>query len=406
MCDLIGNRGLEVLAKALPSSLENLDLDLQMCTNISNSGVAALGRAVETLRELHVLRLNFEFNKSILSLHGLAEGMIDLPKLLVLDLDFGALDQLNNKEVSGFAKVLPQTLHNLSLSFQQCIRIDDASAIAIADRLPPALTILNLNFKGCPQISNPSVEALAQRMPQGVLKLHFNFEDCQLISEAAIVVLVRSLPFTLLGAKLSIQGTAVPEDKQKVCRRLDRMRQWVPPVKNCSASHHHKDTANSIITDNPDNPLFLRSISHVILPKSTMTGPPPPPYPRPHSTSSSKRPQASLLPLETKVMRHRKASSKNKSGRSPSKVHQKGNDDHSEENRLVGTLHRYFHNRTSTLGWSAHIGSQTILAPTISRPEQVPASVYWATSPEAMFMRPRTLFQGLSEPVWRPLARG
>lgn len=411
MCQSISNLGLEVLSKALPDTLETLVLNFQMCVNVGSNGVASIGRALESLRDLKVLRLSFEWDKSILSVHGLTEGIANLPKLSVLDLDLGALHQLNNKEVVAIAKVLPKQLKNLNLSLQLCTRLDNTSVVAIADNLPSPLTILNLNFKGCELITNLAVETLAQHMPQGLLALHINFQDCARISEPSIVVLVRALPEALYGAKLNLQGTDLSADKQKICRRLDRMRKWISPVKPRSESIFMEPVC--ALTGTAEKPLLLRSINRIVTTGSSMPSPTScasmakgdalavsaGSLQRPRSCSSLKRPTGTghtlrRRPHSSQSVRRQKAT--------------ENTPDVAEEKPLAGTLHHYFHHRTSALGWALNsdLKMDKALKPKICRPVQAPASVYWATSPDAMFIQPRSLFQGLSEPVWRPLARG
>jgi hypothetical protein len=331
-----------------------------------------------------------------LSIHGLTEGIASIPQLLVLDLNISFLEQLTNKQVIALAKVLPPKLKNLNLSVQMCTRVDNTSVTAIADGLPDTLTTIHLNFKGCEQISNAAVEALAPCMPPNLMAVHINFEDCVLISEPAIIVLVRALPQSLFGAKINLQGTAVSHDKQKICRRLDRMRGWIPPV-----TQYASRQKASTLTVTSEKPLFLRSINHIVMGGAANASPCSRETQSPSAVSFARARSTHSLSLK-----HGKGHRDSRSASLPAMRLQKGANDTSElfvveeEKALSGTLHCYFHSRTSTHGWSVN-GSKKTLAPYISRPVQPPPSAIWPSSSEAMFIKPRTQYQGMSEPLWR-----
>lgn len=371
MCESISNYGIEVLSKALPASLETLILNFQMCSNVGSAGVMAIGNSLPT--GLKVLRLSFEWNKSILSIQGLTDGIALLQSLFVLDLDFGQIDQLDNREVVALAKILPRKLKNLSLSLQLCTRLENSGAIAIAEHLPENVTMLNLNFKGCEQLTNKGVDAIAGHLPPELLAFHMNLEDCSHIGEASIARFVSRLPESLYGAKINLAGTAVSDQKCVICRRLDRMREWMPPVEKRKASIQSSKAGDDKHAGGLRMEVIQRLRSQAkaaASPQASSMGA----SGSGHDEAATLSPSASRRPRGRPVIQ--------------------------EETALVDGSRASLRMKRAIS--CPALKSLKPLKPFISRPVQPPASVYWTTSPDAMFSRPRTLFNGLTEPLWLP----
>merc|ERR1712232_736391 len=114
--------------------------------------------------------------------------------------------------------------------------------------------------------------------------------------------------------------------------------------------------------------------SHVVAQASTLhvSKGEAPSCPRPHSSGSLRRCREPVRSIAT-----RPHSSQSLRQRRPEQGRCATNAaEAQDEEPLSGTLHRYFHSRTSTLGWSAHKGSETKMRPAITRPVTPPASVY------------------------------
>ncbi|CAE8718023.1 unnamed protein product [Polarella glacialis] len=235
MCNLIGNSGLRALAKALPPTLEALTLNFQLCTRLTHMGIDVLG--LQLPLGLVSLRLNFEFNSSIRSVLGLARGIARLSSLRLLDLDLGALDSLDDNQLTDIADAFPAKLRNLYLSFKGCHFIGSRGVAALAYRLPHELTVLNFNFSNCDRISDSGLQSVAYYLPKTLMVFHLSLLDCTHITKEAVIPLVKRLPSSLHGAKFFLAGTSVPENIQKICRHLDSMREWAPQLAKSGDRH-------------------------------------------------------------------------------------------------------------------------------------------------------------------------
>lgn len=228
MCAQLEAKGLEALAKALPTGLKTLLLDFRYC-GVGQAGFDAVASSLPA--GLQYLSLSFGYVPGIKSLGSLEVGLGRLESLRSLALDFSGLDGLGDGDVDYIANVLKcGKLRNLFLTFKGCRFLCDAAVETLAPKLPKSLTQLELDFAEN-DITAAGVDALGASLPllTELVVMHASFQDCPGINEAPAARFAQRLPSCLQGAKLNVMGTMVPPNIQKICRRLETMRAWMPP---------------------------------------------------------------------------------------------------------------------------------------------------------------------------------
>jgi len=202
---------------------------------------------------------------------------------------------------------------------------------------------------------------------------------------------------------------------------LDRMRMWMPPVKPRADSTLQKEVVHTVPSGKP---LFLRSLNRAVICQQVIGEPGKLQWlGMPGQASGNKWKVDSLAGGAGSFQRARSTSSLSRPNTTPGGLDIKPGSSQSyrqrfpncsfkdvgvgEKTPIAGTLHCYFHQRDSNQGWSVNSGDKA-LRPHATRPQShavlnstTSLSAFLATSPKAMFSQPRTLYQGLSEPVWR-----
>mmetsp|Transcript_16412 Transcript_16412/g.38920 ORF Transcript_16412/g.38920 Transcript_16412/m.38920 type:complete len:742 (+) Transcript_16412:22-2247(+) len=222
MCGMLGSPGLRALCKTFPQMklLETLTLDFQICNRIGQTGIDALGLCLPAT--IVSLRLNFE-RTNIRSVLGLAEGIASLKNLRVLSLDFGGIDNVDDRQVSGISECLPQRLINFHLALRGCPHFTTNGVHSLVLGLSPELSMLSLNFSSCDRINNDSVKWLAHKLPRMLKVLRVDLSDTQ-VDDSAAMLLMQRLPSTLQGARISVANTRVSTAIQRACRKLETIR--------------------------------------------------------------------------------------------------------------------------------------------------------------------------------------
>jgi len=222
MCTGIGSPGLRAFSKILPAlkHLETLTLDFQMCGRIGQTGVDALGLCLPAT--IVSLILNFE-RSHIRNVQILAKGIANLKNLRVLGLDFGGIDNIDDRQVSAISECLPARLINLHLSLRGCPYFTTLGVHSLVLGLPPEMSMLSLNFSSCDRINYDAVKWLAHKLPRMLKVLRVDLSDTQ-VDDAAAMLLMQRLPSPLQGAKISLGNTRVSPSIQRACRKLETIR--------------------------------------------------------------------------------------------------------------------------------------------------------------------------------------
>lgn len=228
MCPRLTGKGVEDLARQMPSKLKTLKLNFKL-SGVGQGGVDALASFPESLTSLF---LNFSYNSEIRSLASICQSIRALAQssLKLLDLDISGVEKIGDKSMMLLAEALEiSRIKNLFLSFRSCRALSDVGVQAIVNALPSSVTLLKMDLGDC-EISDASVDALSSQLQHmqhlGVIQV--NLHGCQEVTETSISRFVGKLPWTLRGAKLDLSDTCLPKDIQRICRRLTTMRSWMP----------------------------------------------------------------------------------------------------------------------------------------------------------------------------------
>lgn len=362
MCAQLEAKGLEALAKSLPAGLKTLVLDFRFC-GVGQAGFDAVASSLPA--GLTYLSLSFGYVPDIKSLGSLERGLGRLESLRSLALDFSGLDGLGDGDVGCIADVLKcGKLRNLFLNFKACRFLCDAAVETLAPKLPKILTQLELDFAEN-DITAAGVDALGASLPllTELVVLHASFQDCPGINEAPAARFAQRLPSSLQGAKLNVMGTTVPLNIQKICRRLETMRAWMPqPERFRRLGSNDKATAGQQGNNQKEKKaaLQLRSVEMLL-----------------H--------RGLVQPLVAQVAPGSLAGSPKVK---PSPKLPPG---------TPGSLDR--HGRSYSEPW---IRPMKPVLPKIARPlkDASMTSLIAGSHPESMFSRPRTIYLGRSEPLW------
>eukprot|EP00930_Biecheleria_cincta_P037732 TRINITY_DN25928_c0_g1_i1.p1 TRINITY_DN25928_c0_g1~~TRINITY_DN25928_c0_g1_i1.p1 ORF type:complete len:736 (-),score=161.39 TRINITY_DN25928_c0_g1_i1:83-2290(-) len=362
MCAQLESKGLEALAKSLPAGLKTLVLDFRYC-GVGQAGFDAVASSLPA--GLTYLSLSFGYVSGIKSLGSLERGLGRLESLRSLTLDFSGLDGLGDGDVGCIADVLKcGKLRNLFLNFKACRFLCDAAVETLAPKLPKTLTQLELDFAEN-DITAAGVDALGASLPllTELVVLHASFQDCPGINEASAARFAQRLPSHLQGAKLNVMGTMVPFNIQKICRRLQTMRAWMPqPGRIRRLGSKDKAIAGQQGNNQKEKKagLQLRSVEMLL-----------------H--------RGLVQPLVVQVTPGSPAGSPKVK---PSQKPPSGS---------PGSLDR--HGRSYSEPW---IRPMNPVLPKIAKPLKDPSmtSLISGSHPESMFSRPRTIYRGCSEPLW------
>ncbi|CAE7372364.1 RpII140, partial [Symbiodinium natans] len=225
MCTAIGSPGLRAFCKTLPQlkQLETLTLDFQLCSKIGQTGIDALGLCLPAT----IVSLNLNFERThIRSVFVLAKGIASLKNLRVLGLDFGGIDNIDDRQVSAISECLPPRLINLHLALRGCPYFTTLGVHSLVLGFPPEMSMLSLNFSSCDRINNDAVKWLAHKLPRMLKVLRVDLSDT-LVDDTAAMLLLQRLPSALQGAKISLNNTLVSPSVQRACRKLETIRQML-----------------------------------------------------------------------------------------------------------------------------------------------------------------------------------
>lgn len=356
MCPRLTGNGVEDLARHMPAKLKTLRLNFKL-SGVGQGGVDALASFPENLASLF---LNFSYNSDIRSLASICQSIraVAQASLKLLDLDISGVEKIGDKSMILLAETLEiSTIKNLFLSFRSCKGVSDAGVQAIIGALPSSVTLLKLDLGEC-EISDATVDALTyqlQYMPHlGVIQI--NLQGCQQITETSVYRLVARLPSTLRGAKLNLSDTCLPKEIQRICRRLTTMRSWIPPKQ--AQSQIKTPTCRAQLGSNDEKTgLALQSVD-LFLHRGIVQ---------------------SVSPPAVKATR----------GNKPSWLDTFSPTSEEEEKRLSRTFSEPYMRQLKPI------------LPSVVQPTRG-CAVSLMGRPECMYSRPRTSYNGKSEPIWYP----
>jgi hypothetical protein len=225
-CGKIGDAHLAALGEGIPSTLQELDLNLRQCEQLSDGGIAALaGGWPATLK---ALRLDLCGCAGIhnLGIHALADA---LPReLWDLQLFLAECIGVTSEGVASIVERLPSALRCLRFDFSDVERVDDAVMLMIGHRLSRELLCLQLVADSCMLMTDEAVEGIAKRLPQSLQMLRLSFSNCKHITDQSLTSIAMHLPSDLLTVNLSFVNCKRVTDGgsallvQKMPRGVDR----------------------------------------------------------------------------------------------------------------------------------------------------------------------------------------
>lgn len=356
MCSKLTGKGVEDLCRHMPQKLKTLKLNFKLCSGVGQGGIDALASFPVSLTSLH---LNFSCNSEIRSLASICQSIRGLAQssLKLLDLDVSAVEKINDKSLILLAETLELSrLRNIFLSFRSCRALSDVGVEAVAGALPPSVTLLKLDFADC-DISDVSLDALSSQLShfQEIGVIQVNLQGCQ-VTETSVARFVSKLPRSLRGAKLNLSGTPLPQEIQKICRRLPTMRSWVPSKPSANAFSSTQTCNNS--AQEQRSGLALESID-LFLHRGQV--------------------QSVSLPAVKAIRGHKLSWLET--------MYPSATDEEMK--------------RLSRAFSEPHVRQFKALLPKVASLTRGGSSVNSAR-PECMYSRPRTSYNGFSEPIWYP----